>query len=121
MDWVQTLILAIAGLISGTLASLVAPWINWGIERKREQLNAKRLLLQDVRDKPNLLEHNKRAFRESIEYSRIRPYLTRKLIDEIETNDITMIVEDEKIKGMLDFRRMVLKEITALEKKWKLI
>jgi hypothetical protein len=28
------LIGAVAGLISGTIASLIAPWIKWGIEKR---------------------------------------------------------------------------------------
>jgi len=30
---------AIGGLISGTVASLVAPWVQWAIEKRRSKLD----------------------------------------------------------------------------------
>ncbi|TDZ75214.1 hypothetical protein DE4585_01574 [Mycobacteroides salmoniphilum] len=34
-----------AGLATGTLSSLIAPWVNWRIEQKREELQHKRDLI----------------------------------------------------------------------------
>jgi hypothetical protein len=42
----QVVIPAIAGLVSGGIASLVAPWVNWRIEQKREKLAHKRALIR---------------------------------------------------------------------------
>lgn len=44
------LIGAVAGLISGTIASLIAPWIKWGIEKKKLLLTERKLLVKDVRE-----------------------------------------------------------------------
>lgn len=37
---------AIAGIITGTIASLAAPWANWRVERKKEQLTYRRNLVE---------------------------------------------------------------------------
>jgi hypothetical protein len=42
----QVVIPAISGLVSGTIASLVAPWINWRIEQKREKLAYKKEMIR---------------------------------------------------------------------------
>ena len=44
------LIGAIAGLISGTIASLIAPWINWGVKKKKFRLEERRKLLKEIRE-----------------------------------------------------------------------
>lgn len=43
------LIGAVAGLVSGAIASLIAPWIKWGIEKKKLKLSERKQLLKDVR------------------------------------------------------------------------
>jgi hypothetical protein len=35
LSWLSGLTGAIGGLISGTVASLVAPWSQWGVEKRR--------------------------------------------------------------------------------------
>ncbi len=39
----------VAGLATGALSSLIAPWANWGVERRREQLKHKRDLISSWR------------------------------------------------------------------------
>lgn len=41
---------AIAGFVSGAIASLIAPWIKWGIEKKKLLFNERKQLLKDVRE-----------------------------------------------------------------------
>lgn len=44
MDW-DKLISAAIGLVAGTAGSLIAPWVNWRIEKKRIELAHKRATL----------------------------------------------------------------------------
>ncbi len=39
----------IFGLIGGAIGSLVAPWLNWKIEVKKEQLKSKKELILNLR------------------------------------------------------------------------
>jgi hypothetical protein len=43
------IIAAVAGLLSGTLGSLVAPWVNWRIETRRELLKERTARLSEWR------------------------------------------------------------------------
>jgi hypothetical protein len=40
---------AIGGLISGVAASLIAPWVHWGVEKRRSRTDARRDLIQQAR------------------------------------------------------------------------
>jgi hypothetical protein len=40
---------ALFGLIGGTVASLIAPWAHWGVEKQRIRLEARRQMIADVR------------------------------------------------------------------------
>ena len=40
---------AITGIITGAIASLFAPWANWGIEKKRLRQTARAKLFEDGR------------------------------------------------------------------------
>jgi hypothetical protein len=46
----QVVIPAISGLVSGAIASLVAPWVNWRIEQKREKLAYKKEMIRRWRE-----------------------------------------------------------------------
>lgn len=39
----------IIGFITGGIASIVAPWVNWGIEKRRQRLEYRRELVRDWR------------------------------------------------------------------------
>ena len=123
MDLTQTLISAIAGLISGTLASLVAPWVNWGVERRRGRLNTRQSLLTDARSILNLYEYDNVAFRGTAEYSRLKPYLSKKVISLIESHDDSnlAVVMEGRHAGANNFKNLILDKISSLERKWKLI
>ncbi len=123
MDLTQTLISAIAGLISGTLASLVAPWVNWGVERRRGRLNTRQSLLADARSTLIFYEYDNEAFRDTAEYSRLKPYLSKKVISLIESHDNSnlAVVMKGRHAGANNFKNLILDEISNLERKWKLI
>lgn len=39
----------IAGLVTGAVSSLVAPWINWGIEKQRERYRYRQQMIREWR------------------------------------------------------------------------
>jgi hypothetical protein len=54
----------IAGLITGTIGSLIAPWVHWGIEKRRSQAERRRALIDNAepcflvhRDREKILEN----------------------------------------------------------------
>ena len=116
---------AIAGLITGAMGSLIAPWANWGIEKKR--------LLQAARSK--LIEEGRVAllhplpsneFRILPIYSRIRPHLTEEAKKAVEGvfhlhEEGVIVVTGGRHSGVNPYAQRVLDELSALERKWALI
>lgn len=85
------LIPALIGLLAGILGSLVAPWVNWGIEKKREKLKYRREIIQRCRAKIDDANFTKQSFRNTLEYKYIRPYLSPSEIEGME-RDLTMMI-----------------------------
>ena len=40
--WAMILIAAVTGTVSGAIGSLVAPWVQWAVERRRDRVKARR-------------------------------------------------------------------------------
>jgi hypothetical protein len=117
---------AITGLISGTLASLVAPWVGWGIESKRERMKARRALLEEARtalaDPPTIA-----AFRRMPLYSKIRHLLTNETNEYIagkfdeRGNEVILIVRGGAHGGIHPYAHKVLDELSRIEREWGLV
>ena len=118
---INIIISAITGFITGVIASLIAPWIHWRIERKKIILNRKIELVDKSREFLNKQEFNNKEFRETDIYSRIRPYLSKELIQKIEKADNNIHVQLGGRGGGVDnFRNKILDELNSLEQEWGL-
>ncbi len=115
---VKVVVPAVVGLIAGAIGSLIAPWVNWGIEKRKLQLAARREFIAAARkaldDSPS-----KRDFRESGFYSQLRPLLSASVRESIESDTIVVQLGGRG-SGADNFVPQVLDEIHALEKKWEL-
>jgi len=123
MEIIVTKVLpAILGFVAGAIRSLVAPWVNWGIEKRREKTKRRQEFIDSWRRYiEDEFEWN--SFRNTAMFSQIKPYLSEKMINELdpvegsETPTIHLrspIGEDTLTKRLLD-------EIAAVEKRWNLI
>jgi hypothetical protein len=112
----QVVIPAISGLVSGALGSLVAPWINWRIEKKREKLAHKRELIRRWREFLSK-DFDQLEFSGTAVYSEIRAHLSGATLESIESNKITVRLG----RGGNVIRSLVLDDIARLEKEWDLI
>jgi hypothetical protein len=110
---------AFVGLVSGAVGSVIAPWVNWGIEKRRSRLEARRRFIADARAE---LQHNpdKKKFRESVLYSRLRPHLSERTNREIESDTVT-VQTGGRGSGVNNFIPQVLDGILKLEARWKLL
>lgn len=118
-EFLKIAIPALTGLLAGAIGSLIAPWINWGIEKRKLRLTARRELITTAR---HSLEAGlkKNDFRESTIYSQLRPFLSEHTQKKIETDTVTVQVGGRGA-GANNYRPDVLDEIHTLEKKWKLL
>ncbi len=105
---------AVAGLITGTLASLVAPWSQWGVEKRRLRREERRELLQRARQLVTTFADPQSSFRDTPEYSRLRPYLSPKLRKDIEGDAIIVTIGDGR-GGVVIW---LLDEFARIERKW---
>ena len=112
----QVVIPAITGLLSGAIASLIAPWINWRIEQKREKLAYRRATIRRWRDfLAN--EFDQLGFSGTAIYSEMRSHLSKATRDSIEADKITVRLG----RGGNVIHSLVLDEIARLEKEWDLL
>ncbi len=123
---------AVVGLLSGALGSLVAPWINWGIEKKKEKIKSRAQLIKDLREVLAKEEITNREFRNMALYSQIKSYLSKGTVEAIEGSfhegpgvvhreTVVMVVGGGRLAGANPFKNRTLDELTDLEKKWGLI
>jgi len=106
------IISGIFGFISGAVASLIAPWVHWGVEKRRDKMDRRRALIDNTRISLSGNAFSRQNFRQSAAYSAIRPYVSESLRSN---------VESRAHGGDVTLRQHVLEELAALEKKWKLI
>jgi hypothetical protein len=104
---------AVAGLISGALASLVAPWIQWGVEKRRLQRNERRELLERARGIVTSV-NDPQSFRNTPEYARLRPHLLDEVRNKIEGRPIVPGTGE----GRGTVRNLLLDDFARIERKW---
>ena len=113
----------IAGAISGTVASLTAPWIHWTIEKKKIKLENRRKTLYQWR---NCIQNkfDPQTFRETIEFSQMKMLLTNGIEKELNPSDFnvsTPVINLRSVIGRDNLRDRLLAEVSEIEKKWGLL
>lgn len=126
MDLAQYFIPAVAGLLSGVIGSLIAPWVQWGVESKRERKAGQKALLVEVRsllaDPPPLDE-----FRKLPVYFRIVNLVSEKtrqtLAGEYDErgNPVLVTVLGGPYGGLNPYAHEVLADLAAKEREWGLV
>lgn len=121
MEIIVTKVLpAILGFVAGAIGSLVAPWVNWGIEKRREKRKRRQELVDSwCQYIENEFEWS--SFRNTAMFSQMKPYLSEKMVKELDPVEAgekptihlrSPIGEDTLTKRLLD-------EIAAVEKSRK--
>ena len=119
IDWTPIVVAAVSGLGAGIVGSLVAPWAKWKIEEVRERAKARRQLIESFRSHIST-DISSEQLRETPEYARLRPHLSNRIRKQIESDTIQVQLGGRG-RGANNFSPKLYDEITALEKKWKLI
>lgn len=114
----QILISGIIGLLTGALGSLVAPWINWGIEKRKIQRKERVKLLKDLRKYSLTDSLQNKNFLNSNMYIQIRPFLSDNLIEELEMDGI--LIEVSNRNPLPKLNSIFLIELAKIERSWGL-
>ena len=138
-DTLLTIIIAaLAGGLSGAVASLLAPWANWGVETRRQRLTAMREIVdqgraaiaevveqyheaetEGIRIVPALEIGHKASFLDVLEkdqrFTALKPHLHRDTVDLLgKARAAPFAHSPEGLKQLY-------RDIGRLEKQWKLI
>ena len=119
----KTIISAIAGFVSGLIASLIAPWVKWNIEKKKIKFENKRKLVESWR---NIIENSFDAntFRETVTYSQMKNYLSdaiKKELDPPDYDNDKPVLHFRSVIGRDNLKDRLLDEVSIIERKWDLI
>ena len=114
----------IAGIIAGGLSSIVAPWANWRIERKRQQIEERSQAIRRWREMIMgwrfYADHNRPGqlyLERQVGWVSLEPHLKPAVLHNVgryRGREITRQERDEFVDFMLV-------EVAKLEKKWKLV
>jgi len=120
----------IAGLVTGALGSVIAPWVSWGIEKRREDRKHKRDLIMswrtgiasiddegsDVDGLPRgyLMQHTSRYFRTPW-YETLRPYLSEFHRVNFEKNNTSVAGGTPR-----SLKNLIAGEVDRIEREWGL-
>lgn len=118
-DTVAVIAPALLGLAGGVIGSLVAPWIHWGIEKRKIRLESRREFVRSVREllaKPPTREN----LRNHPLYAQIRPHLTDMSRSLVESETVHVQLGGRG-GGVNNFIPSVLDDLNKLEKKWGLL
>jgi hypothetical protein len=96
------LVSAIARLISGIIASPIAPWVQWAVEKRRKLFNYRRELVKTWREEIESFDHESGNIRGTATYSAIRPHLKQAVRDSLESPR-TVYVEIDSRSGVDGF------------------
>lgn len=109
---------AVVGLLTGVVGSLVAPWVNWGVEKRKLKRENRVRLIKELRTyliKGNVQE---KGFLNSENYINIRSFLSLELINDIENQNLVYgRIENHAYS---QYNSKFLQELHDLEYKWGL-
>lgn len=116
----EIIISAFIGLVTGAIGSLIAPWVIWGIEKRKRRLDRRQQFIERARAVVNAVDDRRKFCNHEI-YTRLRPYLSK---ESLKFLDYREIIVNQTVRGEIqvdNYKPYILKDILDLEKKWKLI
>lgn len=123
---IAAIIGGLAGILTGLVSSFLAPWANWGIEKRRQKLMHRKELVKSWRamianqiSNPETGKWNKRALLERPEYMSLRPHLSSEAEDRIKLG--LKSHEDGSGPIMPALLEIMIEEIDRIEQEWDLV
>lgn len=120
MTWEAVLISSGAGLLTGTIASLAAPWVHWAIEKRRSQFNYRQELIRAWRSEIEAFDWDQEDFGNSTTYAAIRQHMRKEVVDRFEAQR-TFHVPPDGGRGENLRKQWASDEVARIEKEWKLV
>jgi hypothetical protein len=112
------LISAALGLIGGVVGSLVAPWVQWAVEKRRNIYDYRRVLIRVWREKIEGFDYSAGSIGDTATYAAIRPLLDPEIRKKLE-NSRTVIIPG--VRGPHPIKQLLLDKVSRIERKWGLM
>ncbi len=125
--WIKYVVPALIGLLSGIVGSLVAPWVKWGVEKRKLQLQTRARLLAAAREFISSDKYNYREFIKTALYSQLLPHLSLSCREGLKEkkpsapNAIQLTIGGRDAGANTQHRSRLLDEIARLEKSWGIV
>lgn len=116
----EKIIAALIGLVAGAIGSLIAPWINWGVEKRKIRLQARKNLIECAREYVTSKQFGAVQFSRKTWYAQLIPEMSDEVISIIE-NFPRNASEGDVVLVREELRKALLLELGRIERKWKLI
>lgn len=118
---VDNIIAAVLGLISGVVGSLIAPWVQWGIEKRQTRRAARYQLIHEARTYVMSKQFGIVQYTKKDHYYTLQQEFSKKAVVQFDK----LLEQTTKGQNVAlsreSARELVLKEICRTEKKWFLI
>jgi len=115
------LLAAFLGFLGGVVGSLIAPWVHWGIEKRRDNLKARRALILNAREYIESKPFSGFQFSQENHFIQLKPYIDHKVIDWIDNFEKYYDAVDDNSNMHENLKVELLKQLQRIEKKWGLI
>jgi hypothetical protein len=116
----DAVLVAIIGVASGAVGSLIAPWVNWGIDQRRLRLERRVKRITEWRQFIDQFDFGQQHFRTTTVYAAMRPYMSEEVIKRFESQR-TFYVPPDGLEEEDLFRQWASDEVSKIERAWKLV
>ncbi|WP_374504643.1 hypothetical protein [Flavobacterium sp.] len=113
----QYIITSIIALVSGAIGSLLAPWIHWKLEIRKQKRKAKIDLINDLRIYLENNDPKNEHFLNTTNYIKIRPFLSITFLNELEDMSFQTI-HVNSVRSY--YKDKFLTELEIIEENWKI-
>jgi hypothetical protein len=126
MEWTTIITAAITGSITGAIASLIAPWVHWTIEKRRNQSERRRklidcwqaMLARHVSTSPGAKLYRIDTLFSDPAYSQLRPHLPADILGRLEAQRQLVVAPDVAGIAGNPYLAPLAQEIHRLEEEW---
>ena len=117
----EAMVSAFLGLVAGIVGSLVAPWVNWGIEKRKIRYQYRRQVIIGGSNYTASLHFKFSQATKAAWYNSLKlefPAATKLELEKLEE----LLTINGECSSLTDEARFIIQnELTALKKKWRII
>jgi len=114
----ELVISGIVGLVTGAAGSLIAPWAQWAVEKRRNRFSYQRELVASWRDAIERFDWPAGSFGDTAAYSSLRPHMRPETVQRLESRTAFVPADG---RGELGEKHVLLDEVAHIEKEWRLV